>query len=99
MQVLAGLRYNDPAVFEILGGKQIMIESPIIDEIINEAVNEAVAKALQNGILHVLRRRFGDVPVDLENQLRSVQAQDQLTEFNAIAGSCSNLEEFRKALG
>lgn len=32
-QVLAKPRYNDPALFEILGGQTIMIESPLLDEV------------------------------------------------------------------
>src|SRR5262249_7726323 len=31
-QVLARLRYNDPKLLDILGGKRAMIESPLIDE-------------------------------------------------------------------
>ena len=32
-QVLAGLRYNDPRLFELLGGRDAMIESPVLQEL------------------------------------------------------------------
>lgn len=67
-----------------------MIESPIIQEI--------VAEALHGAILNLLKRRFGDVPPDVETQMRSVQDNERLMELNAIAGSCSNVDDFKQAL-
>jgi hypothetical protein len=32
-QVLAGLRYNDPRLFQLLGGRKAMIESPVLQEL------------------------------------------------------------------
>ncbi|MBW3598937.1 MAG: DUF4351 domain-containing protein [Planctomycetes bacterium] len=67
-----------------------MIESPLIQEI--------VAEALHRAILKLLRRRFGDVPVDLETRIQSVLDEDRLTELNGVAGSCASLDAFRQSL-
>jgi len=37
-QFLARLRYNDDALFEILGGRKAMIESPLVQELKKELV-------------------------------------------------------------
>ncbi|MBW3595839.1 MAG: DUF4351 domain-containing protein [Planctomycetes bacterium] len=94
LQVLARLRYNDPEVFAIFGGKQTMIESPLIHEV----VAEAVAEAQHEMILKFLRSRFGKVPADLESQIRSVLDSERLSELGGVAGSCQNLDAFRQAL-
>ena len=31
-QILAGLRYNDPRLFQVLGGREPTIESPLLQE-------------------------------------------------------------------
>jgi hypothetical protein len=49
-QVLVQLRYNDPEPLRILGGKRVMIESPLIKEIVAENTQKArqVAERLRN---------------------------------------------------
>jgi hypothetical protein len=102
VQVLARLRYNDPAVFAILGGKKIMIESPLIDEIVSEAVAEAESKAESKTshrlIIEFLRTRFGDVPTELEDRIRSVLDKDALMQMTRNAAACSDLQAFQKSL-
>ena len=44
-QVLAGLRYNDPGLFQILGGREAMIESPVLQELKAEWTREAAIEA------------------------------------------------------
>ena len=39
-QFLARLRYNDEALFEILGGRKAMIESPLLQELKKEWTEE-----------------------------------------------------------
>ena len=94
VQVLARRRYNDPAVFAILGGKKIMIESPLIDELISEAES----KARQETIIEFLRTRFGDVPTELEDRSRSVLDKDALMQMTRNAAACPDLETFQKSL-
>jgi hypothetical protein len=94
MQVLARLRYNEPEIFAILGGQEVMIESPLIQEI----VKDAIAETFHAAIYDVLRERFAVVPPDLEEDLRAVTDKRRLTDLNRVAATCSDLEAFRKAL-
>jgi hypothetical protein len=55
-------------LLKILGGMEVMIESPLIQEIL--------AGARHNYILRVLRNRLGSVPDDLEARLRVVQDEE-----------------------
>jgi len=103
VQVLARLRYNDPAVFDILGGKQIMIESPLIDELVSEAEAKAKAEAEAETshklIIEVLRTRFDAIPTELESRIRSVLDQDALMQMTRSAAACPDLGTFEKSLG
>jgi hypothetical protein len=94
VQVLARLRYNDPSVFAILGGRKIMIESPLIDEI----VSEAEVKARHEAIIEFLRARFSSVPSDLEDRIRSVSDEKVLTLLIRSAAIGNDVEAFGKSL-
>ena len=98
VQVLARLRYNDPRVFDILGGKRIMIESPLIDEIVSEAVTETEGEARHELIIEFLRARFYAVPSELERRIRSVQDKDGLARLTRSAATCRNLVSFSQSL-
>jgi hypothetical protein len=89
-QVLTRLRYNDPQLLMILGGSEIMIESPLIQEI--------VARTRQKDISQVLEERFGTVPPDIALQLRTILDEQKLNDLNRIAARCPNLEVFRAHL-
>lgn len=75
-----------------------MIESPLIDEIVSEAVSKAESKGRHETIIEVLRVRFGDVPTELENRIRSVLDKDALTQMTRNAAACKDLETLQKAL-
>jgi hypothetical protein len=89
-QVLVQLRYNDPRLLTILGGKQAMIESPLI--------NEIVAEKTQNAIVEFLRARFDEVPEGIVERLRRITSEKKLTTLIRHAAQCPNLESFRKRL-
>lgn len=89
-QVLAKLRYNDPRLLTILGGRKAMIESPLIQEL--------VAEARHRDIVRFLRARFGAVPPDLGAALQSVQDETKLDELVDWASRCPGLDEFRTRL-
>ena len=93
-QVLARLRYNDPKLLSILGGKQVMIESPLIKEI----VEETEQKAKQEAILEVLQTRFGSVPEAMAERLCAVGGEKKLKALLKHAVRCTDLEAFRKRL-
>jgi hypothetical protein len=89
-QVFTHLRYNDPKLFSIFGGKKMVVELPLIQEILAERVHK--------DILTVLESRFGEVPEDLADQIRSVSNDNKLTELIRKAASSASLESFRRAV-
>lgn len=90
-QVLASLRYNDPGLLSLLGGREAMIESPVIQEIVAQTEAETKAKA----ILAFLRARFGPVPTELAAAIKAVRDQDQLDRLVDSAALCPDLTTFR----
>ncbi len=97
-QVLTALRYKKDPLFRILlrilGGKQVMIESPLIQEI----VAENTVATVQQDVLEVLESRFGKVPADLAEQTRSLADERHLRALIRNAVSTPTLETFRKEL-
>ena len=89
-QVLAQLRYPHRDLLALLGGKKTMIESPLIEEL--------VAEGKQDMILELLKVRFGMPPIEVINQLRTVQKSEKLNELNLFAANCPDLEAFRAQL-
>ncbi len=97
-QVLAQLRYTDPELLTILGGKRVMIESPLINEIVAEATQKATQKTTQENILAFLGARFGAVPAEIAEPLRQVHSQKKLNALLNHAARCRDLEAFPKQL-
>jgi hypothetical protein len=89
-QVLTRLRYNDPKLLTILGGIQVMIESPLIQEII--------ARTKQEDILQVLEGRFGTIPPDIAMRVKGILEEEKLRELVRFAARCTDLEAFRTRL-
>jgi hypothetical protein len=89
-QVLTRLRQKDSHLLDIFGGRRVMIESPLIQELLAERMHKAIAKVLEG--------RFGTIPSDLRVRLQAVQDEQKLDDLNAFAGTCRSLEEFRKRL-
>ena len=93
-QVMTKLRYNDVGLLAILGGRKIMIESPLIQEI----VDEAKVRTQQMDIVAVLEARFGRVPRRLIAAVNSVKDERALTKLIAVAVKCSNLDTFQRQM-
>jgi hypothetical protein len=89
-QVLAGLRFPDPELLTLLGGKQAMIESPVLQKIIAETTHEY--------ILDLLKDRFGTVPRDVIRHLRQITDEQKLRRLLLLASKCPDLAAFREAL-
>lgn len=102
-QVLTRLRYNDAGLLStllgMLGGKEIMIESPLIQELFDERLREVVTEniraTVQQNILAVLEARFGEVPGDVAEPIRSIVDEGRLNALVRSAASCPDLEAFR----
>jgi hypothetical protein len=93
-QFLARLRYNDPGLFNLLGGRRAMIESPLLQEILAEERLQATREA----ILTVLTSRFGIAAREVEADLKSIEDGDRLNELIRLSASCRSLKSFRKRL-
>jgi hypothetical protein len=90
-QVLAGLRYNDPRLLAFFGGREAMIESPVLQQFVAERMHRAI-----EGILEA---RFSPVPVEVSAALRAIIDDDRLQQLNIAAGRCEDLAAFRRELG
>ena len=93
-QVLAGLRYNDPKLFQILGGREAMIESPVLQQLKAEWTYEAHRK----DVIKFLVARFGDEAKGLRAKLDMIDDEARLEELVEAAGTSPDLEAFRKHL-
>ena len=97
-QVFAGLRYNDPALLAIFGGREAMIESPILQELKAEWSREAMLETMVSGILAVLQVRFGPLPEGFVGTLGAINDTQRLDELHRFAVICPDLDAFRAHL-
>ncbi len=89
-QVFAQLKFPNPQLLALLGGKHVMIESPLIQDL--------VAEKVQNTILEVLKARFDTIPVDVRRLLGEVKKESKLMKLAKAAGRCTDLDEFKELL-
>jgi hypothetical protein len=97
-QVLAGLRYNDPGIAQLFGGRQTMIESPVIQELVEEVEQKAMQKGKHDDILLILESRFGSVPQEVGDGVRRVVDETSLRSLIQLAARCTDIEGFRGGL-
>ncbi len=105
-QILAGLAFPGRRFLDLFGGPQVMIESPVLDEVkelireqvreqLREQVREQVrAQAIQENILATLELRFGSVPPDRVASLSTVTDETRLKTLHRSAVTCSNVDAF-----
>jgi hypothetical protein len=93
-QVFARLHFDRPEWLEILGGRQAMIESPLIQEIVAESKLEERVGA----ILDVLRERFGAVTPAVTAGLEQVKEKEKLVRLTRHAVTCASLQQFEERL-
>jgi predicted transposase YdaD len=100
-QFLLKLRYDKEPLLktlrDLLGGREVMIQSPLYQEIVEEAKREGATQARRQVILETLEERFGPEARDLEVELNAVEF-DRLREFHKFALKCDSLEGFRERL-
>jgi hypothetical protein len=89
-QVLTELRFPNRDLLQFFGGKELMIESPMLQRIQAETFHKA--------ILAVLKARFGAVPQTVTKPLRAILDEKKLLALNVFAGQCSDMEAFREKL-
>ena len=72
-QFLTRLRYHDPKLFQLLGGRKAMIESPLLNELKAEWTRDLKAEWTRRDILKILEARFGIAARALEAELKTVR--------------------------
>jgi hypothetical protein len=82
-RILAGMRYNDPKLFQILGGREVMIESPVLQEFVAERTRDAILKAKRHSILQFLEARFGIDAHSVRTALDAVQDDESSRRFHS----------------
>jgi predicted transposase YdaD len=89
-QVMTFLRYNDRSLLSFIGGKKVITDTPLIQEIL--------AENMQEGILDALQAKFGQVPPEVAAKVRAIQDVPLLRQLNTRAAVCTDLEAFRTLL-
>ena len=97
-QVMAQMRYNDAGLLSILGGKRMIMESPLIQEIMDEVRLESTVKAVREMVQQTLETRFGHMPPQLVELLNAVTDEQRLRQLHAHAVRCASLDDFRAQL-
>jgi hypothetical protein len=93
-QVMTALRYNDPTLLAIIGGRHVIVESPLIQEILAENRRNL----MQEAILRSLQTKFGAVPPEVAARVHAIQDVPRLLDLNAQVGVCPDLDAFRALL-
>jgi hypothetical protein len=94
-QVFTALRYPDPKLLALLGGRKAMLESPVLQELLTEREVET----RHQDLLDFLRGRFGALPEELEAAVKVIQQAQRLRELITWEGQCPDLNAFRDRLG
>ncbi|WP_165226615.1 hypothetical protein [Aquisphaera insulae] len=98
-QVLASLRYDDEGLFQLLGGREAMIDSPILRKLKAEWSEEAARKASHDVavrmILSALVARFGPRARSIRPELTKIDDGNRLDQLHRLAVACADLEDFR----
>jgi hypothetical protein len=93
-QVFARMHFDTPELLDILGGSNLMIESPWLQEI----ADKSDRKARVETILRYLTIRFGAVTTSITAELTQVKELDGLLRLTDRSAECVSLEAFEQQL-
>jgi len=103
VQIIAGLRYDKTLIQQLLR-EDIMRESVIYQDILQQGVQQGREEGRGEGeaslIIRLLTRRFGELPPQLPQQIRSLSLTqldalgEELLDFTEIAEVITFLEQF-----
>ncbi len=94
IQVMLGLRYEDPKLFTLFGGRGAMIESPVLQRFLAEEMSESMARLL----VRVLESRFGALGSSLATAILAIQDPTRLNDLMVVAANCRDLDAFQAEL-
>jgi hypothetical protein len=89
-QVMAQLKFPQLELPGLLGGREVMIESPLIQELRAEPLREAV--------LNLLKARFTKVPRDVRRLVNELKDEGKLQGLIVLASQADNMEAFKEHL-
>jgi hypothetical protein len=89
-QVLAGLKFPQPELVELLGGSNVMIESPLMQE--------QRAGVWQKAVQKVLKNRFGTIPSDVRRLLAEAKNEKTLERLVDVAMQAESMAAFKEHL-
>ena len=89
-QILASLRYNEQWLFSFFGGKEVMIESPYLDEIIREQVEKRASMRVAEKLAEKLAE---ELPKELSKRMHRAIASILKIRFGAIPADIASLIE------
>jgi hypothetical protein len=92
------MRYNDPRLFEILGGEEAMIESPVLQEFLAKRTREAFFQAKRQSIIQVLVARFGMDALSIGPALDAIRDDEKLEALTKRSALCHELDAFKDEL-
>lgn len=95
--VFAGLR-SDAELVQALVRRDEMKESVIYQEIFQEGKTEGKAEGQADAIVHVLERRFGDVPPALRARIFATHDADSLAALLDLALTTASLADVERRL-
>ena len=102
LRVLSGIKYPLEFVHQILRRKEIMLESPVYQEILEEGrvagLKEGQEEGLRESVLEVLEVRFGVVPLDVREQVRQIRGKETLQGLLRRVAVVESIEAFRDEL-
>jgi hypothetical protein len=93
LSVLGGLRYSRDLIRAMIRSEQ-MSKSPIFEEI----VHEGEVRGQRNAIVTFLAERFGPVPGEIIEALKSLEEEAELSRLLRATARCASLDEFAEQL-
>jgi hypothetical protein len=92
-QFLAGLRYNEQWLFDFFGGKEVMIESPYLNEIVREQVDKRMAHVEKNIDRRVAEELSKKVAEELPKRMRRAIERALKSRFGDLPADIAALTE------
>jgi hypothetical protein len=89
-QVMTGLRFPNSELLRLLGGKETVFDSPVLQKM--------RAETRQADVLAILKKRFMTVPREITKVLRAVVNDEKMHNLVVLAATCPDIETFREAL-
>lgn len=100
--ILAGLAFPDRRFLDLFGGPEVMIESPVMDEVIEilrkryeaQYKTEVHTESARQLAAEILAERFGPVPGDVQTKLAALADLPRLKALVRLAATCPDLAAF-----